>query len=93
MVRPLLRVRRSEVEGFLRERGQAWREDSSNRDLSLMRNRVRHELMPVLRGFNPGVDELVEQEHGLPDLGELLAKLRHVAIDALGDHSLEVSDA
>jgi tRNA(Ile)-lysidine synthase len=57
VVRPMLGVRRSEVEAFLRERGQGWREDSSNRDLSLMRNRVRHELMPVLRGFNPRVDE------------------------------------
>ncbi len=57
VVRPMLGVRRSEVEAFLRERGQEWREDSSNRDLSLMRNRVRHELMPTLRGFNPRVDE------------------------------------
>jgi len=56
-VRPLLGVRRVEVEAFLRGRGQDWRTDSSNRDLGLTRNRVRHELMPVLRGFNPGVDE------------------------------------
>ena len=59
VVRPLLGVRRSEVEGFLRERGVGWREDSSNKDLSLTRNRVRHELMPMLRGFNPGVDGLL----------------------------------
>ena len=59
IVRPLLRVRRAEVEAFLRERGQAWREDASNRDLSLTRNRVRHELMPLLRGFNPGIDALL----------------------------------
>jgi tRNA(Ile)-lysidine synthase len=57
IVRPMLGVRRSEVEAFLRSRGQDWREDASNGDLSLMRNRVRHELMPVLRGFNPKVDE------------------------------------
>ncbi len=57
IVRPLLGVRRSEVEAFLRDRGQGWREDSSNRDLSLTRNRVRHTLMPALRAFNPRVDE------------------------------------
>jgi tRNA(Ile)-lysidine synthase len=45
------------VEAFWRERGQGWREDASNRDVSLTRNRVRHALMPVLRGFNPKVDE------------------------------------
>jgi tRNA(Ile)-lysidine synthase len=56
IVRPMLGVRRAEVEEFLRERGQAWREDATNRDVVLTRNRVRHELMPVLRGFNPGID-------------------------------------
>jgi tRNA(Ile)-lysidine synthase len=56
IVRPMLGVRRAEVEAYLRERGQAWCEDATNRDVSLRRNRVRHELMPVLREFNPGVD-------------------------------------
>jgi tRNA(Ile)-lysidine synthase len=59
IVRPLLGVRRVEVEAFLRERGQGWREDASNADVSLTRNRVRHVLMPMLREFNPGVDALL----------------------------------
>jgi tRNA(Ile)-lysidine synthase len=57
VLRPMLGVRRSEVEAFLRARGQAWREDESNQDVSLTRNRVRHELMPALRAFNPKVDD------------------------------------
>jgi tRNA(Ile)-lysidine synthase len=57
IVRPLLGVRRVEVEAFLHSREQGWREDVSNQDVSLTRNRVRHELMPALRGFNPSVDE------------------------------------
>jgi tRNA(Ile)-lysidine synthase len=61
VVRPLLGVRRAEVEAFLRNRGQSWRDDATNRDVTLTRNRVRHELMPVLRGFNPGVDALLAQ--------------------------------
>jgi tRNA(Ile)-lysidine synthase len=56
MVRPLLSVRRVEVEAYLRQRGQTWREDATNRDVSLTRNRVRHELMPTLRKFNPGIE-------------------------------------
>ncbi|MDE1161020.1 MAG: tRNA lysidine(34) synthetase TilS [Acidobacteriaceae bacterium] len=56
VVRPVLRVRRSEIETFLYAREQGWREDSSNQNVSLTRNKVRHELMPVLRGFNPGLD-------------------------------------
>ena len=59
VVRPLLGVRRSAVEAFLRSRGQGWREDASNQDVSLTRNRVRHQLMPLLREFNPGVDALL----------------------------------
>jgi tRNA(Ile)-lysidine synthase len=55
----LLGVRRREVEAFLRERGQGWRDDATNADVTLTRNRVRHELMPVLRGFNPGIDALL----------------------------------
>ena len=56
IIRPMLGVRRAEVEAYLEARGQVWREDATNRDTALTRNRVRHELMPVLRGFNPGVD-------------------------------------
>jgi tRNA(Ile)-lysidine synthase len=59
IVRPLLGVRRGEVEAYLRGRGQGWREDASNADVSLTRNRVRHVLMPMLREFNPGVDALL----------------------------------
>ncbi len=65
IVRPLLAVRRAEIEEFLKGRGQAWREDASNRDLSLTRNRVRHELMPMLRSFNPGVDEALARLAGI----------------------------
>lgn len=57
IVRPMLGVRRAEVEAFLRERGQGWREDRTNADVRFARNRVRHELLPVLRRFNPEVDE------------------------------------
>ncbi len=53
-VRPLLDCSRAQVEQFLHERGIAWREDSSNRDLSFDRNRIRHELLPGLtRDWNP----------------------------------------
>lgn len=59
IVRPLLEVRRAELETYLKALGQAWREDASNADARFTRNRVRHELMPVLRSYNPGLDELL----------------------------------
>lgn len=55
--RPMLGVRRAEVEAYLRSKGQSWCEDSSNGDLRLLRNRVRHDVMPMLRSLNPSVEE------------------------------------
>src|SRR5258708_13367769 len=49
VVRPLLNFRRTDLEAFLRDRGQQWREDSSNRDLAFLRNRLRHRLLPLLK--------------------------------------------
>jgi len=56
IVRPLLAVRRADLERYLRQIGQPWHEDASNRDRRFLRNRVRHELLPLLeREFNPSV--------------------------------------
>ena len=56
IVRPLLNVDRAEVEAFLRERGIAWREDSSNASPQFARNRIRHDLLPLLaREWNPAI--------------------------------------
>jgi len=57
IIRPLLAVRRAEIETYLREQKQPWREDSSNADTHHTRNRVRHELMPALRTYNPNLDQ------------------------------------
>jgi len=57
IIRPLLEIDRSEIEAWLRERGIAWREDQTNRDRTYARNRLRHEILPLLRkGFNPQLD-------------------------------------
>jgi len=62
IIRPLLDVRRSEVEEFLRERGIAWREDASNWDPAFARNRIRHALLPQLtREWNPRLTENLGQ--------------------------------
>ncbi|WP_252263726.1 tRNA lysidine(34) synthetase TilS [Paracidobacterium acidisoli] len=55
ILRPLLEVRRTEIEGWLRATGQEWREDLSNRDTAFTRNRVRHELLPQMEGYNPQI--------------------------------------
>jgi tRNA(Ile)-lysidine synthase len=56
IVRPLLAIRRAEVEEHLRSLGQTWRDDATNLDVAHARNRIRHELLPLLeRDFNPGL--------------------------------------
>jgi tRNA(Ile)-lysidine synthase len=56
-IRPLLETSRAQVEAFLLSRKQAWREDATNKDAAHTRNKVRHELIPRLREFNPAVVE------------------------------------
>jgi len=48
VVRPLLDFRHAELQEYLRQRGQSWREDSSNQDVAFLRNRVRHRLLPMI---------------------------------------------
>ncbi len=55
VVRPLLQIARAEVEAYLTSLGQPWREDESNRDRRFLRNRVRHELLPLLLEYNPNL--------------------------------------
>jgi tRNA(Ile)-lysidine synthase len=61
IVRPLLGVTRGEVESYLKALGQTWREDSSNRDEAYTRNRIRHDLLPLLEGWNPRLREHMAQ--------------------------------
>jgi len=58
IVRPLLGIRRRELEQYLTEIKQTWREDLSNTDSKFTRNRVRKLVLPLLeREFNPAVVE------------------------------------
>ena len=58
IVRPLLYLKRAEIEEWLTARRLAWREDETNRNLAYNRNRLRHKGLPMLRNtFNPKLDE------------------------------------
>ncbi|HET9468782.1 MAG TPA: tRNA lysidine(34) synthetase TilS [Vicinamibacterales bacterium] len=63
VVRPLIDTSRDEVRMFLRERGVGFREDASNADLAIPRNRIRHELLPLLEArFAPGIVDILDRE-------------------------------
>ena len=67
IVRPLLDVTHEQTLAYCTARGWQPREDSSNRDPRFLRNRIRHELLPLLESYNPGIRELLVRN------GELLA--------------------
>ena len=56
IIRPLIDVERREIEAWLRQRGIAWVPDTSAGEQHYLRNKIRHQLMPLLRGeYNPGI--------------------------------------
>jgi tRNA(Ile)-lysidine synthase len=66
VIRPLLDARRTEVEAWLRVRGQTWREDESNQDRRIPRNKVRHEVLPgLIDAFGAGVVDVLARQAAL----------------------------
>ena len=55
VIRPLIGVERAQVEAYLAELGQDYVTDSTNLSDDYTRNRIRHEVVPVLRQLNPSV--------------------------------------
>lgn len=63
VVRPLLDVSRAELRAYVDAHGFDYREDATNEDVTIPRNRVRHELMPFLeREFSPGIVDVLARE-------------------------------
>jgi len=66
VIRPLLEIARADLRSYVVERGLTFREDPTNRDVSIPRNRVRHELITYLeREFNPGINRVLAREAAL----------------------------
>jgi len=59
ILRPFLQTRRADIEAFLKQINQPWREDSTNTDTAFTRNKIRHELLPQLRTYNPNLDQIL----------------------------------
>ena len=55
VIRPMLTVTRSQVDAFLLDQGLSHVEDSSNSSPDFLRNRIRHEIMPLLKAENPRI--------------------------------------
>jgi len=57
IVRPLINITRAEIMEFLARQNLNYVSDESNSDMKFLRNRIRHELIPILRDYNPGISD------------------------------------
>ena len=57
ILRPLLDIPREEIREWMVARDLPWREDSTNASAAYKRNRLRHEVIPVLREMNPALPD------------------------------------
>ena len=90
LVRPLLEIPRSQLEDWLRSIGQDWRTDATNSDSRFTRNRIRHELLPLLAdSFNPQINRVLTTL--ATQAGEASDFVRELAEQALPEIVLSAS--
>ncbi len=80
VIRPLIDIPRADLRRYAVDRSLSWRDDASNADLAIPRNRVRHELIPYLeREFSPGISRVLAREAAIARDDE--RRLHEEAID------------
>ena len=75
-IRPLLWASREEIKQFAIENGIQWREDSTNSDTTYLRNKIRHDLMPVFDSIKPeSREKILESVNHLASENQLYREL------------------
>jgi tRNA(Ile)-lysidine synthase len=82
VIRPLLDISRDDLRRYASVHGLRFREDETNADRSIPRNRVRHELMPLLREYSPAIERVLAREAGIAREDE--DRLQQEAIELAG---------
>jgi tRNA(Ile)-lysidine synthase len=82
VIRPLLEVSRTDLRQYARDHQLAFREDATNESLSIPRNRVRHELIPYLQRYSPGIVALLAREAALARQDEEYLEQRAIELSA-----------
>lgn len=83
IIRPLLVFSRNEIETFANENAILWREDSSNASDKYLRNKLRHDVVPILKELNPSflssfektVENLKQSQSMVDDASKLVYKI------------------
>jgi tRNA(Ile)-lysidine synthase len=87
VVRPLLEIDRADLRDYAEQQGLGFREDSSNADIRIPRNRVRLELIPLLEEYSPAISSILSREAALAREDE--EYLQRSAIDLAGSIVLD----
>jgi tRNA(Ile)-lysidine synthase len=94
VIRPLLRVTRGEIEAYLKMIGAEYVTDTSNSSLSIVRNRIRHELLPMIeREYSSGLrGRLIDLADSMREVDDLLLALarERLAAAVAADGSLDL---
>lgn len=61
LIRPLLFTHREQIEAYANKHKLEYREDSSNAEVKYIRNKIRHEIIPVFRELNPSFLEILSE--------------------------------
>ncbi len=72
LIRPLLCLRKDDIYDYVTAKQLIWREDSSNETTLYQRNKIRHEVIPVLKQLNPNLEHTVQQTAAKISGAELL---------------------
>ena len=88
IIRPLIFCTRREIEEYCREKGLSWREDETNADVELSRNRIRHNIIPEAEMINPGaVRHIYEASEKLGSIWEYMEGEAEGLLKAVSDTS------
>lgn len=73
--RPLLRFSRQDILAYAVDAGLEWREDASNADTKYLRNKIRHEIVPLLKDLNPAfLENFKDTQKYLSQTSEIVSK-------------------
>ena len=90
-LRPMLDLRRTDIERFLREQGlHDWREDDTNSDCAIRRNAVRHQALPCLRDIADTDKGLLRCLEALRDDADCLETLAHAEDERIGNRTRQL---
>ena len=89
IVRPLLPFSREVIEAHAREHSIMWREDSSNSSRKYLRNKLRHEVVPILKEINPQLlDSFQSTIENLNDTADIIEE----SLDAVAKRAITIID-